>query len=879
MMITRDAHYYLGVGEQTTTLLSAAPWFLTSPPEAAIGAPARQRLLGVLDDAVSLHPLVLLAAPSGYDKSTLLSAWMRRSTGHTAWLTLTRHDQSNEELVLSGILSALARVDSALNVPAGDSDARELIGRLAEAVVAFEKSLVLVIDDAHYAGPVLSSGIIDLLVSLTAGKLRFVLAGAPELRSWFTRELAQHRALLLSGTDLALTVEELRLEYAFWETPISEADAASIVASTAGWPIAIRLHRLHRQVAETTDAQFSIGDRWLPDSVHGALLTDYIADNVLAYLRPELAEFVLVATTCAFLSPALAQALTNNEDSGSLLEECVAQGLLLTRYRDAQGGMVYRWSDDFAGRCREILARSGNARGRALDIVAARWLAPHFPQEAVTHAMRAESNDQAVDIIRSYWIRVIVESGARVLNAQCLALPQELAHHPEILMIRAACVNLLGDATGAQLLSAQAKAAGEDDPRFVATEAFASLFFADDAAVLTAACDRAREVMAQGTTDPALNAYRLFLLGWVELRLRRDTPAAVRFLESAIIEAQASQRPVLARRASGNLLFALSYGGNLTRARAMLDATDDHEEYDEDWYHYDGGVVLFARGFVDYWQGRTADAQRSFQALTTQRAHDAGYAGLACVYTAFCAADTGSPEERDRARARLASIHPHDLHGVPWPLYRAIAEARLLSSAGDHDRAVATVGDIERLRNVPIVSVMAAEILRAGGFFTEASQSLSNIAAGPRLNSVIAASANLTAALIAHEHGDRGRSRTLFERSLNAALSEGILLPYARRDAQYRSLLIDHAAAGTAHSEFVAARIATFDAEETEHSLHGIPLSTREREIFGYLCTTMTAEEIASALFVSVNTIRTHQRAIYRKLGVTNRREAIRFRL
>ena len=58
----------------------------------------------------------------------------------------------------------------------------------------------------------------------------------------------------------------------------------------------------------------------------------------------------------------------------------------------------------------------------------------------------------------------------------------------------------------------------------------------------------------------------------------------------------------------------------------------------------------------------------------------------------------------------------------------------------------------------------------------------------------------------------------------------------------------------------------------------GTQLSKREQEVFGFLRTTMTAEEIAATLFVSVNTVRTHQRSIYRKLGVSTRRDAIRLR-
>ena len=93
------------------------------------------------------------------------------------------------------------------------------------------------------------------------------------------------------------------------------------------------------------------------------------------------------------------------------------------------------------------------------------------------------------------------------------------------------------------------------------------------------------------------------------------------------------------------------------------------------------------------------------------------------------------------------------------------------------------------------------------------------------------------------------------------------LLPRRRRR------LREHGAWGTRHEEFIARRLG-----EVEDAPTGVTLSQREHEILGYLRTTMTSAEIAEALFVSVNTVKTHQRAIYRKLGVANRREAVRVR-
>jgi len=52
-------------------------------------------------------------------------------------------------------------------------------------------------------------------------------------------------------------------------------------------------------------------------------------------------------------------------------------------------------------------------------------------------------------------------------------------------------------------------------------------------------------------------------------------------------------------------------------------------------------------------------------------------------------------------------------------------------------------------------------------------------------------------------------------------------------------------------------------------------LSRREREVLGYAPSTLSAAEIGSELFVSVNTVKAHLRSIYRKLGVTRRRDAV----
>lgn len=857
---------------QPATLWAPTPWFLTSPPHTPQGMIPRERLITHLDNATRDHAVTLVSAPSGYGKTVLLAEWARRHSKSTAWLTLTRHDRGDETLVLAGILSSIRRFTDQMpetqlsTKQAPDANARTLIGHIYEIIAALGKTVIIVIDDAHYAGNTIASGVVEVLTALTEGHLRFVLGGTQELTSGFSRTIAAQNTAMITAADLALTVDEILLDSIGTPDANSKAAAEDLWEATGGWPIAVNLRRL-------------AGDLNATETSPNSLLTDYIAGNVLPRLELGLTDFILSTSVCTRLTPGLAQALSGVDDAESLLEECVAQGLFMHRYVDQDGSRLYRWHDEFAARCLDILTHANATRRRALDVTAAHWLAPLFPAEAVTHAMKADEPELAIDIIRSSWIRTIVEDGARALNVQCLALPAELAAHPEILLIRSCCLNQLDDRVGAGLLTSQGIAADIGEPSFQITRVFAMLFLADTQAALASAVEDARRLLETGDAPAALHAYCLFLLGWSELRLRRDPQLAIRLLESALREAETAHRPVLARRASSNLLLALSYAGNLARARALINENSHLLKPVEDWHHYDGGIELFAIGFTYYWQNRIKEAETAFRALVDDGGHDASYTALARVYLAFCGAIDGRPAVLRTAREAINGISKLEQHGVPWPIYRAIASAALFCAAGEVERALSDIEPIRAHPNVPVVRVVAAEILRRSGRLSDAGQLLSALTGTELSISYVAATAYVTVALIAHEREDFARAHRLFERALDAAAPEHVTQPFATTDPRLRALLAQHAGTGTAHEGFIAARLAEHDSQETLSEELGSVLSAREREIYGYLCTTMTATEIGAALFVSVNTIRTHQRAIYRKLGVANRREAIRLRL
>ena len=127
------------------------------------------------------------------------------------------------------------------------------------------------------------------------------------------------------------------------------------------------------------------------------------------------------------------------------------------------------------------------------------------------------------------------------------------------------------------------------------------------------------------------------------------------------------------------------------------------------------------------------------------------------------------------------------------------------------------------------------------------------------------------------EHEDAARS---LERSLDLAEPAGLRRIIVEHGNVVRPLLHRHVRQGTAHPAIVGEVLETIEQRGPERTrpiavLLAEPLSEREQAILRYLPTMMSNQEIAGELFVSVNTVKTHLKAIYRKLDATGRREAV----
>jgi LuxR family maltose regulon positive regulatory protein len=145
----------------------------------------------------------------------------------------------------------------------------------------------------------------------------------------------------------------------------------------------------------------------------------------------------------------------------------------------------------------------------------------------------------------------------------------------------------------------------------------------------------------------------------------------------------------------------------------------------------------------------------------------------------------------------------------------------------------------------------------------------------PRLR----AAAGIVVALAADAIGDEERALTCLEDALLAAAPFGLLRPFLAEPA-LAALVARRVDRGTAVPTFavdILERLRGTPADERARQRGRLePLTERERTMLRYLASALSNAEIANELYVSVNTVKTHQRAVYRKLGVAGRREAVR---
>ncbi len=320
----------------------------------------RQRLIFQLDD-VWRRGIATLVAPAGSGKTTLLDQWAARCGAPVAWVTAESSDARATKFA--------RRLGDAVSASLGANASCETVQDLIETLHRVSESLVILVDDAHNIRGAEAESLLATLGEQLPERVVLVVSSrqTPQLR------LSRRR---VSESLVEMGIEDLR--FRSWETErlfqhefgiaVLPEESTTLTTRTQGWAAGLQL--FHLAVRDKSRAE----RKRLIDSFGGnyRAVGDYLADNVMAGLPTNLAEFMIASSPLAVLSSHLCDAYLSRSDSIDLLEELEHRGLFLLRRSDGQS---YRYHEILRSYLDGVLtARVGEKEARALHYQAARLL-------------------------------------------------------------------------------------------------------------------------------------------------------------------------------------------------------------------------------------------------------------------------------------------------------------------------------------------------------------------------------------------------------------------------------------------------------------------------------------------------------------------------
>jgi LuxR family maltose regulon positive regulatory protein len=856
---------------------------------------ARQRLLEFVDMGVQGH-LTLVAAPAGAGKSALLISWIAtgRAPGPVAWLSLDASDADRGRFA-SAVLATLTRAtcDPLLATlagrphdPAGTDD---LFPAVVDALNERDEPVVLVLDDFHEVADVVREDL-ERLVRFPPPALRLVLLTRADPPISLGRLRLDGRLTEIRAPDLAFTLSEARELFHALDVPIASEQITSLWEVTEGWAAGLCLAalsvRAHPDAAQFVE-QFAGTD---------ATVSDYLVSEVLARQPPDVRGFLLRTSIVDLVCGELADALTGGSDGQQMLLRLEHAGIPLTTVALDEHAVWHRYHPLFAELLRaECRAQLGDEVAE-LHRRAAVWLAGNADSaSALRHVAAGRAWDLGAELVIERWVDLLIDGEMAAVRPVLEAMPPErVAACPELSLAFAAAMlaldkeklaePLLDAADGAEALVAPERRS-HVAAALAAVGLYAGRLYGDPARALETAHELlARDrVLETDETAAGLRGLVLCQLGILEL-WTGDVDAAVGHLERAraVAAEDGGDRTVLV--ATAYLALANAFRGEFARARRRAE---------------DALVVAERGGWA-----RTEPAAAAYSVL----------AGV-CIQR----------DELDEAERllTLATATLRDTRERPLRAVHALNRVLLLSDRGEHAAALDILQAAREQLGVwplppPVRDFMTAHegLLRAATGSPEAGRALLERAPATSL-AVANATATLDlrdgepaaarATLAPHlEHSGAANGGSLparaeawlldalaldalaeheqaagsLERALDLAEPAGLRRVIVGHGAMAGSLLRRHIRYATAHPAMVADAIHTIErrchtAQRPAPRPLAEPLSEREQAILRYLPTMMSNQEIAGELFVSVNTVKTHLKAIYRKLDAPGRREAV----
>ena len=659
------------------------------------------------------------------------------------------------------------------------------------------------------------------------------------------------------------------------DVAIDNADLDQLHALTEGWPAGVQLAAIALQRGVGRDdflAAFAKTDR---------AVGDFLLSEVMATLPPEIVEFLIETSVLDTFDAELCVGVTGLDESSALLERVIAANLFVVELDDPP--RWFRYHHLFGAFLRARLASSGESRLRAAHDRASRGLeARGHLEPALHHAIATGDVDRMSEILRSALARTMSMSEGAVDTARAVRLWLHERGAAAIETNPAWVVELLigliaisrPDDVPSWLERVRQAHPDADGPLTALIEGAWSEHLANRGQPLEAIRRCGLALEAVGRRPPNVGLLPLLHVGTARAHVQCGQWDEARAVLQHAHEHPVGHPVIDEVRHRGIAAFVAAVGGELTEAASLAGAVEESADL-LGLSRFDLGRLYAGLAMVEVHleRGEQEMARRLVEDIAVdaergQRVTVQADVALQHAKVARCLGDVASAEAL-LAQSRLCYREPdvglRHLFGE---------EAVVQALRFDPARAASLIAELDPNRLGTRVLMVRIALLERDD--RAAARLLGELPPASTRRARVERAVLCALSVLRRDVDEANRH---LREALVDGQAEWLIRTIIDLGPEVHTLLVSYAP-NVDQEDYVDALLAAASrgvapmrAKVTATLVD--PLSAREVTVLRYLCSRLTYQEIAAALFVSLNTLKSHVRTVYRKLGVASRADAV----
>lgn len=863
---------------------------IPSPPKDAIH---RQRLLNELDKAQT-RKLVLVSAPAGYGKTTLISDWIIQNRISAVWCSIDGRDNDPNEffkILVTAVnrkYNEIGRSSLELLQTPGTASMQYIIELFLNDLLHLEQETVLVLDDVHLIDNKLIFEILSTLIEYKPPHLILILSTRSDPPLPLARLRSQNEILEFRSNDLSFSQNDIsNLFNKKLKLNLSDGSIKILKQKTEGWIAGLQLSALTFKGKEDVAGYI---EKMAGDNRY---IMDYLMEEVLNNQSEELNKFLLKTSILERLSGSLCDALLAGNNSQQVLESLEKNNMFLIPLDDER--KWFRYHHLFADLLKQRLIIQSKSEIADLHTRASEWFEKNgFQINAIEHAIEAGNRKGALlitnKIANNLWessqYGIIHKLGSHFTKEEilsnvsfCIVYAWILTVTGKVEVAENYLKHLLGNSLEKKLLG-----------RVYGTLNFIAVFKGDSEAAF-----RYSELATKNIVDNDILWGTWAYISYGEAHLLRfELDQSIEAFKKAREKIDKYNKSYLNLIAESKSAYVLKLQGKFQESRAAFEGIlDNYLNSEIQRNNITSSIIYSMIGLLEVEANKVDKGiQFALQGYEiAQNATSISFRGYSIILLAEAYSLAG---DLDTAINKIEELEELLLsQSAQWiSVLAVVIKCKLYIWKGEVEKAEALLQqnnrtDINYTFEKYFYNLSKARLLAAQCKFSESINLLEKLSKEVEADGAIELLiiADLLKAKAYFGGNDKEKAKESVISALRKTQYENCIRPFICEGEEIEELIKDIAKEKKTKSselldsvspDFLNTLIVAFDKEKRiKKSNTQEILTERELETLRLLAKELSNQQIADQLFVSLNTIKTRLKNINLKLEVDNRRKAV----